>query len=203
MRKTFWTQDELPFAKFLTSFKENLVKDFVRENVSLGDAKYTRPVLGKTETGLDGYLDYREKLETNGVPDVDAWRALPFKYKRREVIDFSLPPIVLSKFPTAAKLVKHFGEEKCNTAMYSLLAPNTKIKPHTDGEDLEREFVRIHMPLIVPAGDCYFEINNSQKKWDSIWAFDTQETHSAYNNTDEWRLVFILDLRRSKVGLDE
>lgn len=204
MSKVFWSQDELPFAKFLNSFKAGLIKDFLKGQESLDDvsnAPYVRPMLGDNEIKLGNYLDYTKKLDTNGVADVNAWKALPFRYKRREVIDFALSPDVMLRFPTASKIMKHFNKQKCNLGMYSLLAPHTLIKDHTDGEDLEREFVRVHIPLIVPEGDCYFKIDNKQVKWDNIWAFDTQELHSAHNNTDHWRLVFIMDLRRSEVGL--
>lgn len=197
MNKVFWAHNELPFAKFLNSFRDSLVKDFTRTGPTLDSVEYAKPVLEQGELGLN----YQEKLTTNGVPDITAWRALPFKYKRREKIDFTLPANVVAKFPTAAKIVRHFGDKKCNTAMYSLLAPRTVIKEHRDGEDLERQFVRVHIPLVVPEGDCYFQIDNQQHKWDNIWAFDTQEPHSAYNNTDQWRLVFIMDLKRSEVGL--
>jgi hypothetical protein len=204
MSKVFWTHAELPFAKFLNSFRDGLIKDFLKGHESLddvSDAPYVRPMLGNNEVNLGQYLDYKQKLDTNGVADVTAWKTLPFRYKRREVIDFKLSPEVSARFPTATKIMKHFSEQKCTLGMYSLLAPHTLIKEHTDGEDLEREYIRVHIPLIVPMGDCYFGINNTQVKWDNIWAFDTQESHSAHNNTDHWRLVFIMDLKRSAVGI--
>ena len=37
--------------------------------------------------------------------------------------------------------------------------------------------------------------------WDEVWGFDNQSLHSAWNYTNERRLVFIFDLDRNFLGL--
>jgi aspartyl/asparaginyl beta-hydroxylase (cupin superfamily) len=77
-------------------------------------------------------------------------------------------------------------------AMFSLLAPRTRIPPHTGVANTR---LVCHLPLIVPAG-CGFRVGASTRDWQvgEAFVFDDTIEHEAWNESDELRVVFICDL---------
>jgi hypothetical protein len=55
--------------------------------------------------------------------------------------------------------------------------------------------------LIVPEGDLFLEASGEEVTWDDIWGFNNQHSHSAYNNSDEWRVIFMIDLDMEHIGM--
>lgn len=78
------------------------------------------------------------------------------------------------------------------TAFFSLLKPRTHIPPHT-GVTNTRTIV--HLPLIVPPG-CGFRVGGETREWKvgEAFAFDDTIEHEAWNDSDELRVVLILDV---------
>jgi aspartyl/asparaginyl beta-hydroxylase (cupin superfamily) len=79
----------------------------------------------------------------------------------------------------------------CPNAMFSLLAPHTRIPPH-HGETNARAVV--HLPLVVPEG-CLYRVGFEQRKWivGQTLIFDDTIEHEARNDSDELRVVLIFD----------
>lgn len=194
--KAIFRRHELPMADYLMSFKDNLTKEF-----------------------LDYHQDFIEGDFVKGVPywnpivDVDSiktnkasWKVSAIKYNfapanAKSEIDYSIiTEEIKNRFPTAVKLTEEFGED-CPISTYSILEANSVIKRHTGIENRTGEFIRIHIPLIVPPGDIFFEVNGEEINWSDIFAFDNQIVHSAYNTTPYRRLVYMIDIRRSRLGL--
>ena len=77
-------------------------------------------------------------------------------------------------------------------AMFSLLAPHTRIPPHTGAANTR---VVCHLPLIVPAG-CGFRVGATTREWKvgEAFVFDDTIEHEAWNDSDELRVVLIIDL---------
>jgi hypothetical protein len=103
-------------------------------------------------------------------------------------------------YPTA---YTHFIEKfpDCTLAAYAVLFPHSVIRRHTGPENRTGEYVRIHLPLIVPEGDIGFEVAGEEVDWSDLFAFDNQRIHSAWNNTDQPRLCFVFDLLRTTCDL--
>lgn len=80
----------------------------------------------------------------------------------------------------------------CPNAMFSALAPRTRIPPH-HGETNAR--VVVHLPLIVPPG-CRYRVGFDECDWEvgRILAFDDTLEHEARNDGDELRVVLIFDV---------
>jgi aspartate beta-hydroxylase len=78
------------------------------------------------------------------------------------------------------------------TAMFSLLAPKTRIPPHT-GVTNARTVV--HIPLVVPP-DCGFRVGAETRPWElgKALIFDDTIEHEAWNNSDQLRAVLIIDI---------
>jgi len=77
-------------------------------------------------------------------------------------------------------------------AMFSLLAPRTRIPPHTGVANTR---LVCHLPLIVPPG-CGFRVGATQIEWTpgEAFVFDDTIEHEAWNDSNELRVVLIFDL---------
>jgi aspartyl/asparaginyl beta-hydroxylase (cupin superfamily) len=80
----------------------------------------------------------------------------------------------------------------CPNAMFSALAPRTRIPPH-HGETNAR--IVVHLPLVVPPG-CSYRVGFEERQWKvgEILAFDDSIEHEARNDGDELRVVLIFDV---------
>jgi aspartyl/asparaginyl beta-hydroxylase (cupin superfamily) len=80
----------------------------------------------------------------------------------------------------------------CPNAMFSALAPHTEIPPH-HGETNAR--LVVHLPLIVPP-KCTYRVGFEHREWrvGEILVFDDTIEHTARNDSDELRVVLILDV---------
>jgi aspartyl/asparaginyl beta-hydroxylase (cupin superfamily) len=80
----------------------------------------------------------------------------------------------------------------CPNAMFSALAPKTRIPPH-HGETNAR--LVAHLPLIVP-DHCLFRVGFEERPWrvGEVMVFDDTLEHEARNDSDELRVVLIFDV---------
>ena len=142
-----------------------------------------------------------DKLQSKSqYQDNNAWQCLLIKYTNEYADVKTIPSDVDKKFPTAYRLVEEFGDD-CPIALYSCMAPQTALQRHTGPENIEGKYVRVHVPLIVPKGELYMEVNGDFVTWDDIFCFDNQFVHSAHNYSDEWRLILFIDFRRESIGI--
>jgi aspartyl/asparaginyl beta-hydroxylase (cupin superfamily) len=77
-------------------------------------------------------------------------------------------------------------------AMFSQLAPRTRIPAHTGVANTR---LVCHLPLIVPQG-CGFRVGATVREWKvgQAFVFDDTIEHEAWNDSDELRVVLIVDL---------
>jgi aspartyl/asparaginyl beta-hydroxylase (cupin superfamily) len=77
-------------------------------------------------------------------------------------------------------------------AMFSLLAPRTRIPPHTGVANTR---LVAHLPLIVPPF-CGFRVGATTREWreGGAFVFDDTIEHEAWNDSDQLRVVLIFDL---------
>ena len=78
------------------------------------------------------------------------------------------------------------------TVMFSILAPRTRIPPHTGSSNVR---TTVHLPLVVPAR-CGFRVGAETRSWQvgEAWAFDDTIEHEAWNESDQPRALLILDV---------
>lgn len=102
----------------------------------------------------------------------------------------------LARCPVTAEALAAVGMAAigglCPNAMFSVLAPRTRIPPHT-GETNARLIV--HLPLVVPDG-CRYRVGFDQRQWTvgEALIFDDTIEHEAINDSDEMRVVLIFDV---------
>jgi aspartate beta-hydroxylase len=80
---------------------------------------------------------------------------------------------------------------KAPSVMFSVLAPRTRIPAHHGSSNVR---VTVHLPLIVPPG-CGFRVGGETREWreGKAWAFDDTIEHEAWNDSDQPRIILILD----------
>jgi aspartyl/asparaginyl beta-hydroxylase (cupin superfamily) len=78
------------------------------------------------------------------------------------------------------------------TALFSALAPRTRIPPHTGSTNSR---LLVHLPLVLP-GPAGFRVGNDVRTWSigEAWAFDDTIEHEAWNDADETRVIMIFDI---------
>ena len=89
----------------------------------------------------------------------------------------------------------------CPNAMFSLLAPATRIPAHTGVANIR---LVCHLPLIVPP-DCGFRVGETVRQWvpGEAFVFDDTIEHEAWNDSDRLRVVLIVDLWPPALGQAE
>ena len=185
-----WLKDEISIADELLSLAPNLTKEFLNYHADFD---------GEFSKGVSYENDYiKDPLNKKAAWKVDALR---YAYPNQN-IDLRLFEEVhmQEKFPTAAALTKKYSDH-CLISSYSVLESQSSIGRHSDMENRERIYVRIHIPLIVPDGDIFLEVDNVEVDWTDLFAFDSELLHGAYNFSDRRRLVYILDISRKFLGI--
>ncbi|MBS0273281.1 MAG: aspartyl/asparaginyl beta-hydroxylase domain-containing protein [Proteobacteria bacterium] len=85
--------------------------------------------------------------------------------------------------------------------VFSLLAPHTTIPAHS-GDTNARLIV--HLPLIVPP-NCRFRVGNDLREWreGKAWVFDDTINHEAWNDSDELRVILMIDVWNPHLSVAE
>jgi hypothetical protein len=210
--KAIYHRNEIPNADYLMSFQQKLRDEFLQGFRSLEQVSnyIGRPTLDRRGVGVPleetEYLiksksQNSEEYETN----IRGWLQVLFKYNRGEdnsPMNYKMSPQDgrALKYKTAYGLVQEFGEY-CPIAHYSIMAPNTVLDRHTGPENRTGKYIRIHIPLIIPEGDVFLEVNGEEVTWNDLFGFNNQFVHSAHNYTNEYRLIFLIDLDREHIGM--
>lgn len=75
---------------------------------------------------------------------------------------------------------------------FSVLHPNTTITPH---RGYQGDFLRCHLGLSIPEGDCILRVGGVDRKWEQgkTMVFDDRVEHAAWNKTNQERSVLLFD----------
>ena len=200
-------REHLINADYYMSFQDSLRKEFLKNFDSLETAMNAQAGLALDPTFRDD-LSYDDEILSSRKPGTNefiknnaAWKTVGFKYAHEDAgIYFNGLDDAEEDFPTAVKFIRSLGDA-CPVAVYSILDPQTILNRHNGPENVKGETIRIHIPLIIPEGDVFLEVDGTEVQWNDIWGFNNQLPHSAYNLTDEYRLVFFFDIRRDSIGL--
>ncbi len=87
------------------------------------------------------------------------------------------------------------------TALFSALAPHTRIPPHTGSTNSR---LLVHLPLVLP-GPAGFRVGNETREWKlgQAWVFDDTIEHEAWNDADETRVIMIFDIWNPLLSAEE
>lgn len=192
-----YRRKDVPYFDFLDQFIDGLRDDFLKAHTDyqnktklIEGLELSRPPTeGATETIL------------YGLSSPDAWSSAWLKYQTAHDAQEHFNIANIEKYPTAKKLIKEVLGSECGIALYSVTEPMSVIGRHTDPENRENKFIRIHIPLIMAKGDVFIEIGGEEADYSDIFGFNNQYMHSAHNYTKDRRLIFLIDIRREFLGL--
>ncbi len=93
-------------------------------------------------------------------------------------------------FPGTSRLLNHVPN--LAYASFSILEPGAAFDYHMA---VSRVYLRMHVPLIIPEGDTYLQIEDVKYPWTEgkISIFDEYYPHHAWNRTDKTRAILLLD----------
>ena len=145
------------------------------------------------EAGFAPYIGYRPGEPVNQWQELNhsnRWSAYHL-WRSGQRVEDNLARCPVTDAALAATEMAEIGG-LCPNAMFSALAPRTRIPPH-HGETNAR--IVVHLPLIVPPG-CRYRVGFDECDWEvgRILAFDDTLEHEARNDGDELRVVLIFDV---------
>jgi len=212
MEQKIWRAHEIPVADDLITFAEDLTKEFMAGFDSLKEATMTNSIASIQPQYIDVPMEEAAKFlvsqnETDRTwhTNFDTWRSTLIRNKveidgKVELDEFASDEDA-KKFPTAMRLLEKYKKE-CYGLVYSTLGPRSILQRHVGPENIDGKYIRVHIPLIVPEGDIFLEVDNEEVIWDQVIGFNNQFLHSAHNYSNEWRLVMIMDLHREMIGME-
>ncbi len=172
------------------------------ESATTGIGQELVDIIRDDQPGFAPYIHYDRHMpldqwrELNHSP---RWSAYHFFEKGRPIEDrFRRAPATIaavSRLPQAEVALR----SPC--AMYSALAPKTRIPPHTGVANFR---LVVHLPLIVPPG-CGFRVGGELWEWHvgEALIFDDTIEHEAWNNSEEPRYVLICDVWSPRLSPEE
>jgi len=193
--KTIWLREELHCADDLLSYVPDLLKDFLAYHNDWMKGNYEKSIPYESPYHDTSLVQNRKH----------SWNVEVFKYVLEEhnveVLEYQNDEMK-KRFPTACALVEKY-EKHCKMAIYSSFEPDTEVKRHTDLEHVSGKRVRIHIPLYIPPGDVFQEFEGIEIDWSDICGVAGNYLHSAYNYSNQRRLIFIIDLTKEFLNIPE
>lgn len=153
--------------------------------------KFIQNLLNSFDIIFEEFQNYNNKKTTPlpGFDDantpLDHWRSvgLWWNYKPMKVRQ--------KHFPKTTNLIEKGPTHR--SSGWLLLKGNSSIEKHEHGDWGDK--IIFHLPMIVPDGDVGFWIDGEIYRWipRKPFAFSTRQYHYAFNNTDQLRVIFVLD----------
>jgi aspartyl/asparaginyl beta-hydroxylase (cupin superfamily) len=119
------------------------------------------------------------------------WKTLNLLYWSIQV------PENYKKFPKTVQLFEKIPN--LVSASFSLLEPHTIISPHHGDTNA---IIRCHLGLVIPdtLPSCGMEVGTEKQSWENgkLMLFSDVHEHSAFNNTDHPRYIFLFDVLKQE-----
>jgi len=191
--KTIWLKEEISIADDLLSYAPKLLEEFLQYHPDFIDGDFEKGVVNTSPLYDVGTLTSNKA----------AWKVDVVKYLHKDAgmaFNGEENNEIQLRYPTAVALTKKYGSD-CDISMYSILESKSLIKRHTGMENRDGRTLRIHIPLLVPPGDIFFEVEGVEVDWSDLCGFNNQHIHSAFNLTPKRRLVYLIDITTEKLGI--
>ena len=160
--------------QFIKEFEDNY-EPLYNEYLTVKNNAYPWPELDLHEGGWDVFGLY-----------------LGPEYKYVSGMPAGLDKLEADDCPFTRKLIKD-NVPSHGTAGFSILRGGSVILPHVG---IESNYLRMHLGLKIPEGDTGLQVESyGTFKWEAGKAFYFKDNnlHSAWNKTDEDRVIFLLD----------
>lgn len=86
--------------------------------------------------------------------------------------------------------IETFPKDHLLGVWFSAILPGGVIQWHVDKYDSNEEYIRVHLPLIVPSGDIGITVQDTTHVWETgkVFCFSPFVMHTAWNRTESIRL---------------
>jgi hypothetical protein len=129
--------------------------------------------------------------ESSSVLDSQALQSRPIAYR-------GLPTPMAERFPVADAFIEQLASRMNGSfgrAVITQLRPNGTIHPHIDDRMYWLLRDRYHLVIKSKAGSLFRAGGEELRMQEGeLWWFDPTVTHSAYNDSDEWRVHIVADI---------
>jgi aspartyl/asparaginyl beta-hydroxylase (cupin superfamily) len=165
------------------------------------DYNHTPVFTQMTENEIMSRISERSYINSTKKP---AWRLFPLILNGKIIRNDDLCHNTLSILNNYKKHIVNAG--------FSLLEVGCHIGMH---KDYDKSFYRLHIPLLIPKNNSNFDtfisestaknnnlavlqVENDYRVWkeDDYFILDDTYDHDAWNNTDEPRVVLLVDIKR-------
>ena len=129
------------------------------------------------------------------INDIDIWEGLLIGSRfRPPKYPFESTILGTAYFPETMELLGSYTKNIVMSTSVAVFPRNSIIPRHNGYETI----TRIHLPLYVPDGDIGFCVGEESRSWEvgQCLAFNDIIHHNAWNNTDEDRVILIVDIHR-------
>lgn len=173
----FYRTDPFDFDKVLRSEWSTIREEFVRAFDERDARLWPQPFVYTKEWKLLALID-RGRMAQHGVTGLEA------ELQRNQ-----------RNFPATMGVLERL--QGLVTAGFSRLAPGTRIHPH---KGIDHSVLRCHLGLVVPPG-CTLHVNGVQRQWEdrSLFLFDDTYAHEVWSESDQPRVVLIMDFNKSNL----
>ena len=179
------------------------IKNYLGIDEKYYNAYETFPILKEIEKNFttikNEYIMHRKKHMSYDWPEKELysedkgeeWKIIPlygFNIWDKKNIQY---------FPQTVKLLKRIKGLK--TAIFSKLGPNTRLKKHQGWKELSNKVLRCHIGIVVPtSGKSGIEVEDEFKQVEEgkFIVFDDSKIHIGVNDSNEDRIVLLLDIVR-------
>ena len=158
-----------------------------------GLALLGRGVRGATGSGASRFLPYQSAALAGG-----SWSDVTLALSGSRQPGASLAP-------RSYALYESLGEDATTmvtgSAYFSVLSPGARLKAHCGPTNVR---LRIHVGLLVAEG-AGLRVGNETRAWaeDEVLIFDDSFEHAVWNDSNDTRLVFIVDVWHPQLRTDE
>jgi len=129
-------------------------------------------------------------------PQSNLWREGQQRWDVLPLLGFGMRALdKLACFPLLAELLTQV--KGLRTAIFSRVGPRTKIKPHRGPFALSSNILRCHFGIQAPRNSGIWVNGQFVQQEAGEWiVFDDTKLHSGINDSDEDKIVLLLDLKR-------
>jgi beta-hydroxylase len=174
-KKYFFETAEFPWVQEVEKMYPTIAKEF--ETFYQGNQKLIPDI---TEISEEQYQVVKQ----------DEWRFIPFLIYGKKVESFC------RQFPVTASTIEKIPSS--TTAFFSILHPHVKIAEHRGAY---KGYLRYHLGVKIPTPvqQCGIKIKDETFHWENGKSiiFDDTYQHSAWNNSNEIRVVLYVDFIRT------
>lgn len=152
--------------------------------------QFIKNLISNESSIINEYMNFnRRTVPLTGWDDeksiVPGWSGIALWWKFKEW------PSSTRRCPITTELIRHGPDHRASG--WLVLDPHSRTPEH-DHKDWGHKII-CHLPTQLPVGDSGFVVEGKTYHWKmgEFFAFDARKKHYGYNNTDEKRVIFVID----------